>query len=97
MASATSSAQCLLRDLRQSSATIRDGSSHCVKILSEFYDNLDTSDPNDPDVIIKIDVSNAFITTDRYFTLDMISHCDQRTWIAGLHMWHQGGGCYSHC
>jgi len=29
--------------------------SHCEKILVFFYDNLDTSDPNDPDVIIKID------------------------------------------
>jgi hypothetical protein len=29
---------------------IRDGTSHCEKILSVFYDNLDTSDPNDPDL-----------------------------------------------
>ncbi len=36
-------------------------------------DNLDTSDPNDPDVIINIDVSNVFNTTDRVLTLDMIS------------------------
>jgi hypothetical protein len=28
-------------------ASIRDGTSHCAKILSGFYDNLDTSDPND--------------------------------------------------
>ncbi len=54
-------------------AGIGDGASHCAKILSVFYDNLDTSDPNDPDVIIKIDVSNAFNTTDRALTLDMIS------------------------
>ena len=27
-------------------AGIRDGSSHCTNILSVFYDNLDTSDPN---------------------------------------------------
>jgi hypothetical protein len=47
--------------------------SHSAKILSVFYDNLDTSDPNDPDVIIKIDVSNEFNTTDRTLTLDMIS------------------------
>jgi hypothetical protein len=33
-------------------AGIRDGVSHCAKILSVFYDNLDTSDPNDPEVII---------------------------------------------
>ena len=37
-----------------------DGDSHCVKILSVFYNNLDTSDPNDPEVIIKIDISNSF-------------------------------------
>jgi hypothetical protein len=42
---------------------IRDGPSHFAKILSVFYDNLDISDPNDPDVIIKIDVSNAFNST----------------------------------
>ena len=54
-------------------AGIRDGASHCAKVLSVFYDNLDTSDPNDPDVIIKIDVSNAFNSTDRPFTLDCIS------------------------
>ena len=44
-------------------AGMRDGASHCAKILSVFYDNLDTSDPNDPEVIIKIDISNAFNTT----------------------------------
>jgi hypothetical protein len=38
-------------------AGIRDGASHYAKILSVLYDNLDTSDPNDPDVIIKIDAS----------------------------------------
>jgi hypothetical protein len=35
-------------------AGIRDGASHCAKILSVFYDNLDTSDPNDPEVIIRL-------------------------------------------
>ncbi len=30
---------------------------YCAKILSVFYDDLDASDPNDPNVIIKIDVS----------------------------------------
>jgi hypothetical protein len=43
---------------------IRDGDSHCVKILVCFDDKLDTSDPNDPDVIVKIDISNVFNTTD---------------------------------
>jgi hypothetical protein len=50
-------------------AGIRDGASHCARILSVFHDNLDTSDPNDSDVIITIDVSNAFNTTDRALTL----------------------------
>ncbi len=34
-------------------AGIRDGASHCAKILTCFYDNLDVSDPTDPEVIIK--------------------------------------------
>jgi hypothetical protein len=38
-----------------------------------FHDNLETSDPSDPDVIIKIDISNAFNTTDRALTLDVLS------------------------
>ncbi len=42
---------------------IRDGTSNYVKILSVFYDNLDTPDPNDPEVIINIDISNVFNTT----------------------------------
>ncbi len=46
---------------------IRDSTSHGVKILRFFYDNLDTSVPNDPDVIIKIDTSNSLNTTDRTF------------------------------
>ena len=58
------------------SAGIRHGASHCAKILSCFYDNLDVSDPNDPDVIIKIVISNVFYTTDRDVTIDMISGRD---------------------
>ncbi len=34
---------------------IRDGVSHWAKILSIFYDRLDTTDLNEPEVIIKID------------------------------------------
>ncbi len=56
-------------------AGIRDGASHCAKILSVFYDNLDTSDPNDPEVIIKIDISNAFYTTCRALMLDPVRTC----------------------
>jgi len=65
-------------------AGIRDGASHCAKILSVFYDNLDTSDPNNPDVIIKIDVSNAFNTTDRALTLDVISGRASRDYACGI-------------
>jgi hypothetical protein len=49
-------------------AGFRDDASHCTKIVSVFYDNLDAPHPNDPDVIIKINVSNAFNATDRAFT-----------------------------
>ena len=42
-------------------ASLQDGASHCAKILSAMYDALN-SDPSDPDVIIKFDVSNAFNT-----------------------------------
>ena len=65
-------------------AGIRDGASHCAKILSVFYDNLDISDPNDPDAIIKIDISNAFNTTDRALTLDMISGRASRDYACGI-------------
>ncbi len=49
-----------------------------------FYENFDTSDPNDSDVIIKIDVSNAFNTTDRALTLDIISGRASRDYACGL-------------
>ena len=54
-------------------AGIRDGASHCAKILTCFYDNLDVSDPTDPEVIIQIDVVNAFNSTNRGLTLDVLS------------------------
>jgi hypothetical protein len=38
-----------------------------------FSDNLETVDPNDPDVILKIDMTNVFNTTDRGLTLDVLS------------------------
>ena len=40
-------------------AGLQDGASHCAKILSAMYASLHT-DPSDPDVIIKLDISNAF-------------------------------------
>ncbi len=52
---------------------IGDGVSHSVKILSVFYNNLHTTDPNDPEVIIKIDIFNVFNTTCRVLTLDVLS------------------------
>jgi hypothetical protein len=36
----------------------QDGASHCAKILSAMYAALN-SDPSDPDVIIKLDISDA--------------------------------------
>jgi hypothetical protein len=65
-------------------AGIRDGASHCAKVLSVFYDNLDTSDPNDPEVIIKIDISNAFNTTCRALTLDVLSGRASRDYACGM-------------
>ena len=65
-------------------AGIRDGASPCAKILACFYDNLDTSDPNDPDVIIKIDISNVFNTTDRALTLDVLSGRSSREYGCGI-------------
>ncbi len=65
-------------------AGIRDGASHSAKILSVFYDNLDPSDPDDPAVTSKIDVSNAFNTTDRAITLDVISGRASRDYACDL-------------
>jgi hypothetical protein len=65
-------------------AGIRDGASHCAKILSIFYDSLDTTDLNDPDVIIKIDISNAFNSTCRALTLNILSGRDSRDYVCGF-------------
>jgi hypothetical protein len=65
-------------------AGIQDGASHCAKILACFYDNLETSDPSNPDVIIKIDISNAFNTTDRALTLDVLSGSASRDYACGI-------------
>ena len=62
-------------------AGIRDGASHCAKILSVFYDSLD---PSDPEVIIKIDISNAFNTTCRALALDVLSGRASRDCACGL-------------
>ena len=57
---------------------------YCAKILSVFYDNLDTSDSNDREVMIKIDISNAFNTTCRALTLDVLSGRASRDYACGL-------------
>jgi hypothetical protein len=59
-------------------AGLQDGASHCAKILSSMYAALN-SDPSDPDVIIKLDISNAFNVLCRHLTLDVLggkASCD---------------------
>jgi hypothetical protein len=59
-------------------AGLQDGASHCDKILSAMYAALN-SDPSDPDVIIKLDISNAFNALCRHLTLDVLggkASCD---------------------
>ncbi len=65
-------------------AGIRDGVSHYAKILSIFYDSLDTTDLNDPEVIMKIDVSNSFNSTCRVLTLDILSGRASRDYTCDL-------------
>ena len=48
-------------------AGLQNGASHCAKILSSMYAAID-SDPSDPDVIFKLDISNAFNTLCRQLT-----------------------------
>ena len=43
-----------------------------------MYAHLDTTDLNDPEVIIKIDISNAFNILCRALTLDVINGKDTR-------------------
>ena len=64
-------------------AGIRDGASHCAKILSIFYDSLETTNLN-PEVIIKIDISNAFNSACRALTLDILSGRASRDYDCGL-------------
>jgi hypothetical protein len=52
-------------------AGLQDGASHCAKILSSMYAALN-SDPSDPDVIIKLDIPNAFNVLCRQLTLDVL-------------------------
>ena len=64
-------------------AGLKDGASHCAKLLTIMYDNLD-SDAQDPDVIIKVDISNAFNVLCRYLTLDVLSGTASRDYVSGL-------------
>ena len=48
------------------------------------HDNLDVSDPTDPEVIIKIDVANAFNSTNRGLTPDVLNGRDSRDYTCGL-------------
>ncbi len=63
-------------------AGIRDDVSHCDETC--FCDNLDVSDPTDPEVIIEIDVTNAFNSTDRGLTLDVLSGHASRDYACDL-------------
>ena len=49
-----------------------------------FYNSLDTTDPNDPEVIIKIDISNDFNTKCRVLRLDVLSGRASRDYTCGL-------------
>jgi hypothetical protein len=58
-------------------AGLQDGASHCAKILSAMYAALNSC-PSDPDVIIKLDISNAFNALCR-LTIDVLggqASCD---------------------
>ena len=71
-------------DIFIQTAGIRDGTSHWAKILSTFYDSLDTTDLNDPEVIIKIDISNVINSTWLTLTLDIISGRASRDYDCGI-------------
>ena len=64
-------------------AGLKDGASHCAKILSIMYSSLN-SNPSDPDVIIKIDISNAFNVLCRALTLDVLSGKATRSYSCGI-------------
>ena len=71
-------------DIFIQTAGIRDGASHCAKILYGFYDTLDTSDVTDAEVIIKIDISKAFNTACRALTVYVLSGYASRDYACGL-------------
>jgi hypothetical protein len=74
-------------------AGLQNGDSHCAKILSSMEDLTLTpltesaalnSDPSDPDVIIKLDISNAFNMLCRQLTLDVLGGKDSCDYACGL-------------
>ena len=52
--------------------------------FSHFYDTLETSDVPDPEVMIKIVISNVFNTECRDLTLDVLSGYVSRDYACGL-------------
>ena len=64
-------------------AGLKDGASHCAKILTSMYATLN-SDPTDPDVIIKIDIVNAFNMLCRLLSLDVLGGTASRDYACGL-------------
>ena len=66
-------------------AGIPDGASHCDRLLGVIYDNLTPlADPNDPELLIKIDITNAFNTVFLFLTLDCVSGTASRDYACGL-------------
>ncbi len=70
-------------------AGLQDGASHCVKNLSSMYAALN-SNPSDPDIIINLDISNAFNVLCRQLTLNVMA---QR--LSVFH--HHGATCAFSC
>ena len=64
-------------------AGLQDGASHCAMILSSMYAALN-SDPSDPDVIIKLDISNDFNALCRQLTLDVMGGKTSCDYACGL-------------
>ena len=62
-------------------AGLKDRASHWAKLLTIMYNNLD-SDAQDPDVIIKIDISNAFNVLCRYLSLDVVARIHEIMLVA---------------
>jgi hypothetical protein len=64
-------------------AGLQDGASHCAKIFSSMYAALN-ADPSDPDVIVKLDISNAFNALCRQLILDVLGGKTSCDYACGL-------------